>query len=646
MELAPLSKRSFLIWLGAALALHLTLTFLACPPAVLLGDTPFGSPDYQTHYQQTNTVRQVLAEFGRFWAWDPNMLAGFPVGLFFDVDNKAHFLFCLGLMKLGVPQPAAYNLFGFLTILLAPLSVLLTAWLFGLGRRALVVAVCLATLLWHFDSGPRFAWSVGMISYAAVAHTTLPVIALFYRLLERPGGSVRCFIALLVLLPLQMLIHVWAFAILVGPLVGLYLFKLRRLSWPRHLQVWVLATAGVLLNLYWLWPALQHLEILTPSARLGQATPIYFLSDYLGIVLNPLHTGFIMHHTFFRYLALAAALLTLLAWRREGDPRLFMGALITGWLWGISYLGGWIPGLEHTEPYRFIAAALLSSAVLASPWLASSLSLARWRALPASARTVLLVMFVLVLPRPLEDITFFVPELTAPFRSAAATGAPAKTDGKHSSPELAAPDGPYRLGPVPADWLEVATYLKKECPDPGRVLTQEWYLGEFLRWATDRPVLGGFPDRRTIHESSYLFRKDDDPRLLSRRPLADYLVRYNVRYIVMSGRYVPTVENRKELLRMAKMINHHRIYRVSHLGNYLVSGQGEVSAGLNRITVTSARPHQGTEEMILRFHHLKTLRCRPRCKLEQVPLSDSEATFIKVVGTPKLPEKFEIYNGY
>ena len=644
MEPLSLAKRRFLVLLALAMSLHLLLVLVACPPSVLFGDTPFGSPDFQTHYQQTNTLLEAVAEHGHFWAWDPNMLAGFPAGLFFDVDNKAHFLFCAGLMKLGVPQPVAYNLFGFLTILLAPLSVLLTAWLLGLGRRALLVSLSLGVLLWHFDSGPRFAWSVGMISYAAVAHTTLPVIALFHRFLE--GGRRRYFVALLLLLPLQMLIHVWAFAILVGPLIGLYLHRIRRLNKVSHLQVWALAVTAVAVNAYWLWPALNHLSILSPSARLGQATPIYFLSDYLGIVLNPLHTGFIMHHTFFRYLALAAALLTLIAWRRAGDPRTFVGALTTGWLWGISYLGGWIPGLEHTEPYRFIAAALLSSAVFASPWLVDTLTMENFRALPRSARALGMVLLLLVLPRPLEDITFFLPELTAPFRVTASSVAPTPNKNQSAAPNLAAGDGPYRLASVPPDWLEVAAFFNNKCPDPGRVLTQEWFMGEYLRWATDKPILGGFPDRRTIHESSYLFRKDDDARLASRRALADYLVRYNVRYLLMSGRYLASVENRKELLKPVKMIRHHRIYRVSHLGNYLVSGQGQVSAGLNRVTVTSALPHQDTQEMILRFHHLKTLRCRPACRLEQVPLSDSEATFIKVVGNPRLPEKFEIYNGY
>ncbi len=643
MEQDNLSKRRYRILLGISLAVHLALVFLACPPSTLLGDTPFGSPDYQTHYQQTNTIKDVLAEYGRFWAYDPNMLAGFPAGLFFDVDNKAHFLFTVGLMKLGVSQPVAYNLFGFLSIFFAPLSVLLTAWLFGLGRGAKLAAFTLGVLLWHFDSGPRFAWSVGMISYATVAHTTLPVIALFYRLLER--GRWRFFLPLLLLLPLQMLIHVWAFAILAGPLLGLYLIRIRRLDVRRHLQVWALAGAGVAGNLYWLWPALMQLDIISPSARLGQATPIYFLSDYLGIVLNPLHTGFIMQHTFFRYLALAAALLTLLAWRRRGDPRLLVGAVTTGWLWGISYLGAWIPGLEHTEPYRFIAAALLSSAVLGGPWLAHALRPATLGALSTSARTLLLVALVLILPRPLGDITFFVPEITAPFTDSGTPATPALPDGESKAAKKSA-NTPYRLAPVPQDWQEVSDYLNKECLDEGRVLTQEWFIGEYLRWATDKPILGGFPDRRTIQEGSYLFRKNDDPRMHKRKALADYLVRYNVRYIVMSGLYVSRVESRKELMEPVKMIRHHRLYRVRHLGNYLVSGQGRVASALNRISVTDAVPHHGTQEMILRFHFLSTLRCRPSCRLEQVPLSDSKATFIKVVGEPNLPKKYEIYNGY
>ena len=41
------------------------------------------------------------------------------------------------------------------------------------------------------------------------------------------------------------------------------------------------------------------------------------------------------------------------------------------------------------------------------------------------------------------------------------------------------------------------------------MLVQHWAVGEFLGWATDKPIIGGFPDRRLIHEAANLFRRTD-----------------------------------------------------------------------------------------------------------------------------------------
>ena len=256
-------------WL-ALIGLHLLMLAYTLPLAVVFGDTPFGGPDYQTHYQHTHTLLQVHAEFGRAWAYDPNLLAGHPTGLIFDVDNKLHFALTSGLVRLGAPLPVAFNVFALLSCLLAPVSLWLAARLLAVDAWARVVVFGVGVLAWNFDPTARFCWGGGMISFATAAHLGCVVIAVMHRLLV--DGGRRFAIALLVLLPLVLRTHVWSFVMLVAPLTGMYLRAWRTIPARTHAVVWLAAGLGLLANLDWLVPALEHRALIVPSAGLGQAT--------------------------------------------------------------------------------------------------------------------------------------------------------------------------------------------------------------------------------------------------------------------------------------------------------------------------------------------------------------------------------------
>ncbi|WAS96474.1 hypothetical protein [Nannocystis punicea] len=617
-------------------AVHAGLVLNSIPLRVVFGALPFGGPDYQTHFQHTHTLTRALAE-GRSWVYDPMMLAGYPAGLFFDVDNKAHFLWCTVLHQLGVPLATAFNLYTLASAIAMPISLWLAARLLGVPVRAQAWTFGLGVLLWHFESLIRFFWGGGMISFATASHLCVLVLALFWRQLS--GAPVRGgWAALLVLLPLALLTHVWSFAALAGPMIGLYLARARGLGLLGHARVWGLAAVTVVVNAYWLWPALTHMELMAPSHKLGQATPDFFLYDLLEVFVDPLTTGFVRQRTLVRTIAVLAAIGTLVAWRRTREPALRYALGTALWLFGLSYVGALLPLVPATEPYRFAAPMACWAAVLAGPWLADNLTRKTWSQVPASLRGLAIGLLVLLAPRVYAQLATFLP------------GVDVSPMGFLQSAVLEEQFFPsMRLKPISGDFQEVAAWVAAQ-PDDGRVLVHYWALGEYLRWATDRPILGGFPDRRTIHEQANLFHwTDSDERY--NEGLERYLQTFNVAYVLMSVPHIPAIERRLDLLEPRGIVGgRYRAYRVRKPTGYFVRGRGEVKAGLGRIAVSAASPAPGTQELVLRFHWLQELTCKSAvpnvdCRIEREPVEGDETGFLRVVGAPTLPAEFVLEQG-
>jgi hypothetical protein len=638
-------------WLTFALlyGLHLALMAYAVPLSTVFGDLPYGNPDYQTHFGQTTTLIRGVEQFGKLWVFDFNVLAGCPVGLIFDVDNKAHFLFTYGLHQLGVPISVGFNLFGAITVLIAPFSLWLATRLFHMGRRGQLFALGLGILVWHFDSSARMCWAGGMISFATVSHLSLLIWALFYRMLE--ARKTRYLWPLLLLLPLALHTHVWAFGILVVPLIGLYIRAFKTLDRADHIRVWGLALFALAANLHWLIPALRYFDLVARSGVVGQTNPLHIISEYFEVLVNPLKTGFVMPHTFYRHIALVAAVLGLIAWKRQRDPRFFYAMLTFGWLFFLSFFAALIPGIREMEPYRFVLPFELIGVMIGAVWLAGALRIKRIRALPPFAKGLLLLALVVILPRIAPPVLYFMPEVQP---SAYFPPMIVRQDQKIedvSGPRqfwLKKPALPvasiWRMKATSLTSVALAQYLKVECREPGRILVQNWVIGEMLYWATGKPIIGGFPDRRLVHEAANLFHRPKDRRYWGSE-LADYLVRYNIRYLVVTEP-VPPLEKRRDLLEPKMLIGGHRVYRVRHRGNYFMQGHGKVEASLNKLTVSDASPSAGTQSVVLRFHHIRGLQCKPNCQVVKHTIPDDSVGFIEVRGKPTLPKNFVVEHVY
>jgi len=191
------------------------------PYEILLSTTPISTTDFDTHWEQTVRTTDAMAGWGRTWAWDPQLLAGFPNGTVFDADNKGWELWTYGLWQLGVPRGLAFNLFVLLAHLLLPWTVYLAARLFRLGRPAALTAGGLALALWYTDGFLHYAAWTGMVAFAMSSYLCLLPIAFLYRYLEdrRPRHA----LGLALTLPAVLLVHPYSFAPLVVPMLVLYL---------------------------------------------------------------------------------------------------------------------------------------------------------------------------------------------------------------------------------------------------------------------------------------------------------------------------------------------------------------------------------------------------------------------------------------
>lgn len=622
--------------LGLAVALHLALTLYFAPPRVIFGPEPIATVDYSLHAYQTHRALRSFEDAGRLWGYDPQVLAGHPIGALEDLTVKGLELFVIGLSTLGINWILGFNLFILLTHLLVPLIAYGAARLLGLGPAARAVAVLLWVLLWFFDFFVHWCWFCGMISWASASTLAVLLVALVHAAVER--NRPRLWLAAAPLGTWLVAVHPFGALAAAPACAAIYLRRVRRLSWPHHLGLLgtVALVAGI--NGIWIHTFLRFKHLVLELVSFLKPGPITLLYDYLDLLAEPWDTGGAPVRTVFRMLALAPAALVFWRWRKERDPRLLPLGLMVGSTLLLAYFGGLLRFTSQIQPYRLIVPAVLAAALPAAVLLAEIASPAALRALPRSGKLLLLLLVVLVVPRMARTVLINMPEPLPQNHRLFPSQGPLDQRREALTGIFATPPGAMRHHTSGPGMREVRRWLIENHKGRGRVVVQEWVLSEFLAWSTRIPVLGGLEQRALPHGDAHLFRLAKDGDLPGER-LRAYLERYAVGFVVVKS-ILPKLEWRKDLLQFEKLVGGMRIYRTRIQPSYLAKGSGRVTAqDLNRIRVEGA----AGEELVLRFHWLETLRCRPGCTAEQYPVKGDRAGFIRVKNPPKT---FEIYNGY
>lgn len=636
---APPGRRRRLVvalcFLGV-LVLHLALLLYFAPPKVVFSREPVMSIDYALHYYQVDRAQRALTGWGRLWSYDPLLLAGQPAGAIEDLSSRTLELFVVGLHKLGVPRGLAFNLYILLVHLLVPFLGYLAARLFELRPLQAVAVALLWVLLWFFDSTLHWFWYCGMISWVAASCLGMVFLGLWYQLIRRRRRWLWWIvIALGAGLPLLHPFAALGLAVLGLPL---YLRELRKLPALYHLGLLATLAAAVAANLFWLVPALKLRHYVMDTSSFLRPQLHYLFWDFFDLLKSIVETGYGGVRTFFRFLCLVGALYAFLAWRKEKDPRLLpLGVLVGGALL-IAYGGGHLWAVQQVQPYRFVVWAALAAAIPAVVALSGLLVPAKLAALPRHAKLLLVLLVVLALPRLGTHVFYFMPgALPDPPTPPAGTTIP----DAHPEPLLGG------FGPKPVALahagidpisVKVRDWLVAHASGKGRVLVENWTLGEYLASHTRLPIIGGLYERNVHHMDAHLFRWHRDGNVPVEK-LREYFERYAVQYVVVT-KFMPLLEWKKTLLQFRVLVNNVRIYETKVPARYFLRGEGRIAAqDLNLIRAEDVRG----PEAVLRFHFMETLRCRPGCRVERFPVAGDRVGFIRV---PDPPRRFELYNSY
>jgi len=626
---------------------HLFLVFWFERPSLIFAEEPIGWLDFDTHIEQAWRVTEALDGWGKSWAYDVQLLAGYPNGTIFDADNKGWELLTYALWKLGLPRGTAFNMFILLAHLLVPWVAFASARLFRLDKWACWVAMVLATALWFFDCFPHWCWWIGMIAWGIAGYLVLAPLALLYRFLA-DGGWWRAALGAVALAAL-LLVHPYGFVVLLLPMLALYVRAFRGLSWRRHAGVWGMVAFTLLVNSYWVLVALRFWHYVLDSGYCFQGGLSYLLTDYLGLMgADPLVSGVLSNRSFFRVVSIAGAVICLILWRRERDDRFLPFALGAGAMFALTYLGAnaWI--FKQIQPYRFVLPAMYLTVIPAAAFIVRAVRSEQLRKLPKLSYAVLGLMLFVAVPAVARDVLYYFPQALPSLKplheimpaEAERTDTWVPGTGFHKQMEL-------RHEPHYQDFTDVADWLNEHDDGQGRVLVEWYVLGEHLAWRTDTQILGGFHERNLEHIRADLFRRNALGDLPDDE-LKQYFRDYAVKWVIFTPPR-PLLETRLDLLEPIGGFPpyddegepFHRIYATRVDVSFFAENRGRVEPSMNLLKVTGTDPD---EDVVLRFHWLETLVCEPGCAIEREPISHDPVGFIRVKAPH--PADFDIVNGY
>lgn len=599
----------------------------------------FSQGDYATHAEQVHRVLEAWQTAGRTWAYDVQLLAGVPNGVIFDADNKGWEFWTIALVELGVDPVKAFNSFPLAIHFALPFVVYAASRLFAFGWVESLAAAAMAVALFWFDSFTHWMWYVGTVSYVFVSYFFLIPLALFHRWIE--GRRYRDAIGCAIALALGHFVHPYIFFILVGPMLADYVRAGRGeagMKPAEHAATWSIAAFTLAFNAWWLAIALRFSHYLLDSAYFGRAGLEFIFYEFFGITVDVETQGIIGPRTAMRVAALVAAVFALRGLRSRGDRRRlpFLVTLVV--LAALTFLGSYTPAIQ-IQPFRHALPLGFALVIPAGVGLVEMARARPWRGL-TSPQLALGVMFTLLV------LQLFARDALYYFGSSLEELEVEREESHRIDPLGHVYSYHYRyVSDRPWERWElregIIRWVEENDDGRGRWLVQQDSLGEYLAARTDAQVLGGFFYRNLGHSDANWFRRHGLSPPYDVDAMRSYFDDYAVRWVVVHRQNMSRWwDAQRGLLSRAAIVDDQVIFRVE-LEPRLIDVPGEIRASTNRLEVTGT---SGESDVLLRFHWMETLRCRPDCRVERASVEGDRIGFIRVPAPH--PPDFVVENTY
>jgi len=577
----------------AAVLLHAGLVLRQFPMRSLREGHPLTSAELSCHLAHASEGHEFLAKRHRLWGYSNRYMAGYPFGLW-NSFGKRGYEFAPAIFPM-LSLEAAYYLWIVLSAFLPPV---LMAWAGHVvyGRwRTTTVCFLLAGAVYHLGNIIKYPWTSGMIAYVFGGALAALYGAYLYRAWS--CGSFR--LAFVAGITLGVTLWVHPFAALPAALATLAVPGFDRARARSSIRAWLclgtaLAMAGGLL-LPWLLPlwAFRDQRIYMSHVRLESGIK-YLIMDVFSDrrYRFPFDRRPLLH-----VVLVLAAVGSMIAARRGARGVLVFTGTAAG-LFLCAYFFAYSRFLEQTQPYRFLGTAKLFALVPAALGLEQ---LWRWfRESNAGGRLATVSVALMLAPSLLGYGLDFVNDW----------GRTAHGLDEHRR--------------------AVVAWLQARRDRPGRVLVEDWILGNVVPYYTGQEVIGG----TMVAEAPLLqsWPRAGVEAAMRQGDLERYLDLYNVAFVIAQSPYWrEAVEALEPRCRRIEQFGPLSVFecdtnRLSYLWNSDPAEGATVKAEPNRIVIEAAPAGR----FVIKYHYLQSLKAPAGVHLFPQKLLEDPAPFIGV----------------
>jgi len=558
-----------------------------------------------------------LAETNNLIGYDPFFGAGVPVGM--DQNPAAKVPTLIAILFPFISPIIAWKLYIFVSAVIAPICLPITAKLFKLDTGTQIFASIFGILIWWVS---MFHWfhTAGLVSFVLASFLSLPFLGLLYRFIT-DTFSLKLGVGLSIFGMLGILVHPLFPLPIVFCGLGILIIERKNIDLLKASFIFaVIPILSLAPHLIWLIPRyFDKIYISAPRAHVDQS--LVGLSIMMKEMLG--QWDYPAHGTRAYPLIIIAAISAAIFIKDKFIRKITLLFLTVGFFLELySFTAAYSRQLAiFTQPNRFSPVGYLFLVIPASigvvelikSVLNNSKSLLNIKA-PIGFLGILSILFLLNINEIRREISY------QNFGHIGKTPPEISTDLEYTN--------------------YISNWIKENTKNDARILFENstarihdgGHLSGYLAYSTNRQLIGGpYPSKHFVSFwNGHAFGKPIND--ITKETFEQYLDLYNVGWAIAftedSKNYLEKLDG-VELMSSFKMLN---FYALSNEGrSFFIKGNGRVTeATHNRIELEDLVG----EKIIIKYHYLKGLESSPPIEINSTKFMDDENGFITLHNPP------------